>query len=100
MEQSFDPHTTKVKVKVIIQKARRANNGVVKRSKPKQLEKIETENGKPGKRNLSELPLRALICRINYGCQSIIPSNTNSTFSPWHYFASVSAEVRQSENSM
>ena len=72
MEQSFDPHTTQVKVKVIIQKARRANNGVVKRSKPKQLEKIETENGKPGKPNLSELPLRALICRINYGCQSII----------------------------
>ena len=28
------------------------------------------------------------------------PSNTKSVFSPWHYFASVSAEVRQTEDSM
>ena len=72
MEQFFDPHTTKGKVKVIIPKARRAKNEAVKRDKPKQLDKIQTENGKPGKRNLSKLPLRALIRRTNHCCQSII----------------------------
>ena len=41
-----------------------------------------------------------LVCGINQYCQSIIPNNTNSGFSPWHYFARVSAEVRQSEDSM
>ena len=51
-------------------------NEAGKRSKSKQLDKIETENGKPGKCNLNKLPC------------------TNSGFSPWHYFASVSAEVR------
>ena len=53
------------------------------------------ENRKPGSRNLNKLPLTALIPRINHCCQSIIPSNTNSGFSLWHYFASVSAEVRR-----
>ena len=72
MQQFFDPRTTKGKVKVIIQNARRAKNEVSKRNKSKQLDKIETENGKPGKRNLNKLPLRALICRINHCCQSII----------------------------
>ena len=57
-------------------------NEAGKRSKSKQLDKIETENGKPGKCNLNKLPY------------------TNSGFSPWHYFASVSAEVRWSEDSM
>ena len=70
-QQLFDPHTTEGKVKVIIKKARRAKSKVGKRSKSKQLDKIETENGKPGKRNLTELPLRALIHRIIYCCQSI-----------------------------
>ena len=45
----FDPHTTKGKVKVIIKKSRRAKNEVGKRSVSKQLDKIETESGKPGK---------------------------------------------------
>ena len=58
------------------------------------------ENGNPGTRNLSKWPLRALTCRINHCCQSIIPSNTNTGFSLWHYFASISAEVRQSKDSM
>ena len=61
---------------------------------------IETGNGKPGTRNLNKLPLRALIRSINHCYQSIIPSNTKSGFSPWHYFASVSAEVRRSEDFM
>ena len=72
MQQFFDPRTTKGKVKVIIQNARRTKNEVSKRNKSKQLDKIETENGKPGKRNLNKLPLRALICRINHCCQSIV----------------------------
>ena len=63
-----DPHTTEGKVKVIIKKARRAKNKVGKRSKSKQLNKIEIENGKSGKSNLNKLP----ICRINHCCQSII----------------------------
>ena len=70
-QQLFDPHTTEGKVKVIIKKARRAKNKVGKRSKSKQLDKIETENGKPGKRNLNKLPVRVLIRRINHCCQSI-----------------------------
>ena len=70
-QQFLDPHTTEGKVKVIIKKARRAKNKVGKRSKSKQLDKIETENGKPGKRNLTKLPLRALIHRIIHCCQSI-----------------------------
>ena len=37
-----------------------------KRSKSKQLDKIETENDKPGKRNLNKLPLKAIIRRINH----------------------------------
>ena len=57
----FDPHTTERKVKVLIKKARRAKNEVGKISKPKQLDKIETENGKPGKRNFNKLPFRAQI---------------------------------------
>ena len=72
MQQFFDPHTTERKVKVIIKKARRAKDEVVKRSKSNQLDKIETENGIPGKRNLNKLSLRALIRRINKCCQSII----------------------------
>ena len=52
--------------------ARRVKNEVSKRIKLKQLDKIETENGKPGKRNLIKLPLRALIRGINHCCQSII----------------------------
>ena len=55
-----------------MKKARRAKNEVGKRSKLKQLDNIETENGKKEKRNLSKLPLRALIHRINHCCQSII----------------------------
>ena len=50
--------------------------------------------------NLNKLPLRVLICTINHCCQSIIPSNTNSGFSPWHYFASVTAKVRWSQDFM
>ena len=38
----FDPHTTKGKVKVIIKNARMAKNEDGKRSKSKQLHKIET----------------------------------------------------------
>ena len=72
MQQFFDPHTTEGKVKVIIKKARRAKDEVGKRSKSNQLDKIETENGIPGKRNLNKLSLRALIRRINKCCQSII----------------------------
>ena len=45
--------------------AGRAKNEAGKRSKLTQLDKIETENGKPGKRNPNKLPLRAPICRIN-----------------------------------
>ena len=66
----FYSHTTAGKVKVIIKKARRAKTEVGKRSKSKQLDKIERENGKPGKRNLKKIPLRALIRRINHCCQS------------------------------
>ena len=62
MQQFFDPHTTEGKVKVIIKKARRAKNEVGKRSKSKQLDKTETENDKPAKRNLNELTLGALVC--------------------------------------
>ena len=80
MEQFFDPRTTKREVKVIIQKDRRAKNEVVKRSKSKQLDKIKTENGKPGKRNLNKLPLRVLIRRINHCCQSIISEQYYSAF--------------------
>ena len=80
MEQFFDPRTTKREVKVIIQKDRRAKNEVVKRSKSKQLDKIKTENGKPGKRNLNKLPLRVLIRRINHFCQSIISEQYYSAF--------------------
>ena len=88
--------------KVIIKKARRAKNEVGRRSKSKQLDKIETENDKPGKRNPNKLPLRVLIRRINHCCQNIISeyNNTNRGFSTWHYFASVSSEVRRSEDSM
>ena len=68
----FHPHATKGKVKVIICNAKRAKNEAGKRSKSKQLDKTETENGKPGKRNLSKSPLRVLICRINHCCQSNI----------------------------
>ena len=66
------PHTPEGKVKVVIKKSRRAKNEAGKRSKSKQLDKIETENDKPGKRNLNKLPLRALIRRINHCSQSII----------------------------
>ena len=72
MQQYFDPHTTEGKVKVIIKKARRAKSEVRKRSKSKQLDKIETENSKLGKRNLNKLSLRALIRRINHYCRGII----------------------------
>ena len=68
----FDPHITEGKVKVFIKMARRAKSKVGKRSKSKQLDKIETENGKPGKRNLSKLPLRTIIRSFNHCCQSII----------------------------
>ena len=84
----------------IIKKARRAKKEVGKRSKSKQPDKTEVENGKPGTRNLNKWPLRRLIRRTNHYCQSIIPINTNSGFRPWHCFASVSAEVRRSEDSM
>ena len=52
--------------------ARRAKNEVGKTSNSKQLDKIETENCKPGKRFLNKIALRALICRINHCCQSMI----------------------------
>ena len=52
--------------------ARRAKNKAGKRSKSKQLDKI-------------------VIGKVSF------PSNTNNDFSPWHYFASFRAEVRQSE---
>ena len=71
MQQLFDPHIPEGKVKVI-KKARMAKNEAGKRSKSKQVDKIETENSKPGKCNLNKLPLRALISRINHCCQSII----------------------------
>ena len=58
------------------------------------------ENRKPGTRNLNKLPLQVLIPQINHCCQSILLSNTNSGFSPWHYFASISAKVRQSQEFM
>ena len=93
MLEFFDPHTTAWKVKVIIKKIRRAQNEVGKRSESKQFDKIETENGKPSKRNLNKLPLRGF-AKVSF------PSNINSGFSPWHYFGSVSAEVRRSEDSM
>ena len=54
-----------MKSKSYYQKARRAKNEVGKTSKSKQLDKIKTENGKPGKRNLNKLPLSALIRRMN-----------------------------------
>ena len=50
--QYFDSDTTKYKVR-IIEKARRAKKEVGKRSKSKQPDKIETENGKPGTRKVS-----------------------------------------------
>ena len=71
-QQFFDPHRTEGKVKVITKNARRDKNEVATRSKSKQLDKIETENSKLGKRNLNKLSLRALIRRINHCCQSII----------------------------
>ena len=79
----------------IIKKARKAKKEVGKRSKLKQPDKIEMENEKSGTRNLIKWLLRVLIRRINYSCQSIILSNTNSGFSSWHYVASVSAEVNK-----
>ena len=54
---------------------RRAKNEVRKRSKSKQLDKI-------------------VVAKLSF------PSNTNSGFSPWHYFVGVSAEVRRSEDSI
>ena len=84
----------------IIQRARRAKKGVGKRSKSKQPDNIEMENGKPGTCNLNKQLLRALIRRINHCCQSIIPSHTDSGFSPWHYSTNVSTEVRWREDSM
>ena len=54
---------------------RRAKNEVRKRSKSKQLDKI-------------------VAAKVSF------PSNTNSGFSPWHYFVGVSAEVRRSEDSI
>ena len=83
MQQYFDPDTTEYKVRITIKKARRAKKGVGKRSKSKQPIKIEKKNRKQGTCNLHKLPLTALILRINHCCQSIIPSNTNSGFSPW-----------------
>ena len=41
-----------------------------------------------------------LLRRTNHYCHSVIPSNTNSGFSPWHYFVCVSVEVRRVEDSM
>ena len=65
----FDPHTTEGKVKVIIKVVRRAKNEVRKRSKSKQFDKI-------------------IVAEVSF------PSNTNSGFSPWYYYAIVSADVR------
>ena len=48
---------------------RRAKNEVRKRSKSKQFDKI-------------------IVAEVSF------PSNTNSGFSPWYYYASVSADVR------
>ena len=76
-----------------------AKNEDGKRSKSKQHDKIETENGKPGKRNLNKLPLRVLIAESIIVAKVSFPSNTNSGFNTWHYFASVSADVRRSEDS-
>ena len=70
-----------------MEKARRAKKKVGKRIRSNTLN-ICMENGKPRMHNLNKSPLR-----INRCCQSITPSNTNSDFSPWHYFASVSTEV-------
>ena len=69
-------------------------------SRSNRIRYVETENGKPGTGNLNKWPLRALIRRINHCCLSIIPSHTDSGLRPWHYFTSVSAEVRRSEGSM
>ena len=55
--------------------ARRTKNKVGKRSKSRQLGKV-------------------VVTKISF------PSNTNSGFGPGHYFASVIAEVRRSEDSM
>ena len=55
--------------------ARRTKNEVGKRSKSRQLDKV-------------------VVTKVS------LPSNTNSGFSPGHYFASVSAEVRRSDDSM
>ena len=52
-----------------MKKAMRVKNEVGKRSKLKQLYKIETESSNPGKRNLNKLPLRVPI-RQN---QSLLP---------------------------
>ena len=93
-------HTTAGKVKVIIKKARRAKSEVGKRSKSKQLDKIKRENGKPGKRSLKKIPLRALIRRINHCCQSNFRIILTVVLVHGKIFASVSAEVRQSEDSM
>ena len=87
-------------MKVIIKKARRAKNKVGKRSKSKQLDKIETENGKPWKRYFNKLPLKAPFAESITVAKVSFPSNTNGGFNPWHYFANVSAEVRRSEDSM
>ena len=85
----------------IVKKARRAKKEVGKKSKSKQRGSIlEAENGKPGSHNLNKWSLRVLLRRTNHYCDSIIPSNNNSGFSPWHYFACVIAEVRRSEDSM
>ena len=78
----------------IIKKARRAKEEVGKKTKSKQSDKTEVENGKPGTHNLNRWPLRALIWRTSHCYHSIILSNTNSGFSQWHYFTSISAEVR------
>ena len=75
MQQVFDSHTTEGKVKVIIKVVRRAKNEVGKRSKSKQLDKV-------------------IVAKVSF------PSNTNSGLSPWHYYASVSAQGRQTEDSM
>ena len=68
-QQFFDPHTTKGKVKFIIKKARRAKNEVGKRSKLKQLDIIETENGKPDKGNLNKFTFK----RTNSQNQLLLP---------------------------
>ena len=84
----------------IIKKARKAKKELRTRNKLKQPDKIETENRKPGTCTLNKWPLRALIYRTNHCCQSIIQSNTNSSFSPCHYFVSISTDVRWREDSM